>query len=653
MTNPTIDALWQQTSAFFQQGQFEKAMHGCQQVLSLNSNHVDAIFYQGVIVMQLGQFESAVRFFESVLSLNPDYPHAESNLGKSLMSLGRHEEANAVVESVVSKNPKSGMSWMMLGVIKTNLNLNNEAIVCTRKAIELNKNDVDAHQNLGQLLILQEDYEAAISNMTRSLEIFPQNKPIHNAIATAHFQLQQYDQAAAVYRQICEIDHGDLTAKSNLGSALAKAKKYADALIVFDEVLDVEPENATALSGRSWMLYRTQRLTESINGFRQAIELGDDDREAWLGLSNALSSMGQFGESQNILEKIFAEDPSDVGITNDFGVCMYHQLKHEEAIHWFEKALEMDPGRVEAEMGIAIAHLRMGRFSEGWKTFHTQPPDDTSPTHGMAGKRWGKQPLQGKRILFCGEQGIGDILQFVRYTRNLKQMGATVIVACRKQVHGLLEPSPWIDELTTMPPQPAKYDFFIEMTRLPGLFDTQVDTVPAEVPYIHAREDLAEYWREKIGNDAKIKIGINWQGSRSYGEDYLRSIPLKHFEILADIPGVQLFSLQQGYGEEQIKDARFPITVIGDTDGPATGPFLDTAAIMKCMDLIITSDTSAAHLAGALGIPVWVGLKTSPDWRWLLDRNDCPWYPTMKLFRQQSVNDWTGVFNRMKAELLS
>jgi hypothetical protein len=285
--------------------------------------------------------------------------------------------------------------------------------------------------------------------------------------------------------------------------------------------------------------------------------------------------------------------------------------------------------------------------------------------------------LHGRTILLHVEQGFGDIFQFIRYVPQVRESIGKVIVECHPPLVRVLRGVQGIDSVVALgSPLPA-FDVQTPLVSLPRIFGTTLATVPASIPYLHADADLVEQWREKqcevrgaecgvlrnAFDSARrtphvarvLKVGIAWQGNPTYRADRQRSIPLAHFAPLADVPGVQLISLQKGKGADQLgtwPGQHAPAT-LGNQFDEESGAFMDTAAVMKNLDLVITSDTAVAHIAGALAVPVWVPLALVPDWRWLLEREDCPWYPTMRLFRQKHFGRWEEVFHTMAGELMA
>ena len=292
----------------------------------------------------------------------------------------------------------------------------------------------------------------------------------------------------------------------------------------------------------------------------------------------------------------------------------------------------------------------MGRFEQGWagyewrwkcKEFGSLPP--------FQPPLWDGSFLDGRTILVHAEQGLGDTLQFIRYVPSLHQRGGRVILMCQPPLVRLLTRSPGIERLLAHGDPVPEFDVHTPLLSLPRLLGTTLESVPADVPYLEAEPQLVEAWRHRLGSYPGFKVGIVWQGNPKFRLDRLRSIPLAQFAPLARVPGVHQFSLQKGPGAEQLAAVtdRFPVTDLGRR----LDDFMDTAAVLKNLDLVISVDTAIAHLAGALGIPVWVALPFAPDWRWLMGREDSPWYPTMRLFRQTRPGQWEDVFHHIAEAL--
>ncbi len=428
----------------------------------------------------------------------------------------------------------------------------------------------------------------------------------------------------------------------------------------------------------------------------------------WFDEANACFLAGQYDEAETLYRQILQSDPWHVGANNNLGVILSSRGRHEEAIeHYhrvlacnphiaatynclgnallrlgrpqeaadsFTQAIRLSPNFAQPHNALGLAYLLMGDYERGWPEYEwrwgirdfveghieTSTPWAEYEARWLSGlpvpfaePRWDGSPLAGRTILLFAEQGFGDVIQFIRYAPLVKERGGTVIVHCQAELLSILASCGGIDQLLPRGTPPLPFDVHAPLPSLPGIFGTTVSTIPAKAPYLHADARLVEHWRQQLPPEPAFKVGIVWQGRPHLINAAQRSISLAEFAPLAAVPGVHLISLQKGHGRQQLEtlQGRFPIIDFGDRMDEESGPFMDTAAILQNLDLAIVPDTSIAHLAGALGIKVWIALPSTPDWRWLLDRSDSPWYPTARLFRQQRAGDWTSVFAQMATEL--
>ena len=332
----------------------------------------------------------------------------------------------------------------------------------------------------------------------------------------------------------------------------------------------------------------------------------------------------------------------------NLGLALYAQLKVDEAGECFRRALELKPGFAGAHGNLSHVMLLKGDFEQGWMEYEWRWESDQLLKREFREPRWMGEPLAGRTILLHAEQGLGDTFQFIRYAALLKGRGAKVIVECQRAMVKLLARCGAIDQVVATGDELPSFDVHSPLLSVPGIIGTTLENIPADVPYLFADPDLVDDWRERLKGLSGFRVGINWQGREGQGTFRLRDIPIECFAPIAQLPGVRLISLQKGEGRKELAGAGFPIFDPGEDVDTAHGGFMDTAAIMKNLDLVITSDTSVPHLAGALGVPVWLALPFVPDWRWLLDRSDSPWYPTMRLFRQRRPGDWAGCLGKCR-----
>jgi tetratricopeptide (TPR) repeat protein len=343
-------------------------------------------------------------------------------------------------------------------------------------------------------------------------------------------------------------------------------------------------------------------------------------------------------------------------------VASYKLGLEPELHHHFEVAWRLTPedhpNFIPLRLGQAGFWLEQGLYEQGFPAYEKY----TDLFHDRAGKIvvdtpwWRGEPLEGKTILLhAGLDGFGDAMQFIRYAPMVKALGATVLLACHESIAYLLAECIGIDlvipEGVKASPEHWRHDFHCPLTSLPAVLRTTLETVPAKVPYLAASEAAIAKWKPIIDAIPGFRVGVTWQGRPDHGNDRFRSIPLKAFAPLASIPGVSLVPLQKGFGREQVESCGFPLADLGDAY--QAGDWMDTAAVASQLDLIISPDSSIAHLGGALARPTWIALPRPAEWRWLRDREDSPWYPTARLFRQDRIGDWGPVFARMAHELES
>lgn len=403
--------------------------------------------------------------------------------------------------------------------------------------------------------------------------------------------------------------------------ALNELNRFDDALTDNNKALALAPNHFDALVSRSWIFYRGRRLDDSMASIRKALALRPDHP---LALSNE-------------------------------GVVLHEMKRTEEAILVYDRAITIEPDHAESRLGRAYSLLLLGRLNEGWRDHEYRWQawrTEAKRPAGVTAREWAGEDLNGRDVLVYTEQGLGDTIQFSRYLPLMQARGARITFLAPAILHRLLAPTLPGITLFGDPADVGPQDFRTPTLSLPFHFCTDISTIPHDVPYIFAEPALIEKWRARIGSHG-LRVGIAWQGNPVGSVDVGRSIPLTMFAALAGVPGLRLISLQKGFGAEQL--ASLPegmiVETLGDDFDAGPDAFVDTAAVMQSLDLVITSDTSIVHVAGALARPIWVALKYVPDWRWLLDRPDSPWYPTMRLFRQSTAGDWDGVFQEIRLAL--
>lgn len=431
-----------------------------------------------------------------------------------------------------------------------------------------------------------------------------------------------------------------------------RAGRLADAVRLYRQVLEANPRHALAWHQLALVAMQAGRCEEAVGLLRGAIELDGGRASFHHNLGTCCRVLGQLADAEASYAQALRIEPENLVTRAHWTQVLYARDDRAKAERAARDTLARERTSAEAHAMCGLLLLLRGELAEGfaeqeWR-LAVQPPRQELPPE----RKWDGRELVGKSILIHAEQGLGDTLQYVRYVALVKQRGGRPVLAAQRALLPLLRLSEICDIVPVEEPWP-ECDVHLPLLSLPAVFGTTLATIPFAVPYLRADEQLVDAWRQRFAGYPQLRVGIHWQGARTYVYDRTRSVPLSEFVALGQVPGVQLFSLQKGIGSEQLMSLgeKLDAVDLGPDLDNGEGAFLDTAAAMRNLDLVITSDTSIAHLAGALGLRVWTLLSTMADVRWLLDREDLPWYPTMRLWRQQHIGQWSPVFSRIAAEL--
>jgi Flp pilus assembly protein TadD len=444
----------------------------------------------------------------------------------------------------------------------------------------------------------------------------------------------------------------DLTAAwFNLAKLMTRLGRFADALPALDRGLALAPGDADALNTRSAVLRGLWRLEDAAASAEEALRRRPAFPEAAVNLGTALFKAGQPEAARAAYERAIALRPDYADAFCGLGLSLRALDRLDEARAAFDRAVSL--GCREAASGRGCLDLMLGRFEAGWEGYEARWVDGKSIAEalGVRYPLWRGPQAPPQRVLVINDHGLGDTIQFARYLPLMERAGAEPHFLCPAKLHRLIGP---LVGGRIFEREPAEVGFAaqIAISSLPRAFATRLDSIPAQVPYLHAEPERVARWAGRIGAQG-LRIGCVWQGNANPEADIARSFPLGALGVLAAVEGVRLISLQKGFGEEQTLQAApaFAVERLGANYDSGPDAFLDAAAAMMSLDLVVTCDTSIAHLAGALGRPVWVALKRDSEWRWLRGRDDSPWYPTMRLYRQTTAGDWAPVFAAMAEAL--
>jgi tetratricopeptide (TPR) repeat protein len=435
------------------------------------------------------------------------------------------------------------------------------------------------------------------------------------------------------------------------GMLLGDAGRLHDAADCFRRLTALQPDFAEAHGNLGIALQRLGRPDEAIESFRQALALRPD-AAAHFRLGVVLADRNKFDEAIACYRAALALDPGDAKAHYNLAHALGGLNRIDEALASYRLAFELDPKLAEARWNIALLRLLAGDFANGWRDYEWRWRGGIQPPHADYGgrPRWtGDAPLAGQRILLHAEQGFGDTIQFVRYANLLAARGATVLLEVQPELKPLLSLMPDVAGVSARGDKLPAFDCHFPLLSLPLAFATTPEKIPAEVPYLVAPPERVATWRARLAADGRRRIGIAWSGSRQRGNDHGRSIPLAALAPVLAASDCRFYAVQTECSD---RDAATLAGLWEVVDlRPQLGDFADTAAILANLDLVITIDTAVAHLAGAMARPVWIMLPFAPAWRWLLGRDDSPWYPTARLFRQHRPGDWAGVIDRVRAAL--
>ena len=567
---------------------------------------------------------------------------------KSFQS-GRLDVAERRCRKTLAADPAHADSLHLLGVIYGATNRPDLGIESIAQAVRSDPTNPEYFYNLGTLLQRQNRFDEAFKSYNIALQLKPDLGRAWMRLGDLLTQAQQLDDALLSYDRALALDAGNTEAANKSGQTLKELHRYDEALARFDLLAKLSPDNADAFCEMGICLFQLKRLDESVAHFRAAIGAKPDFVNALHNLGSALMELKRFDEALPILNRAIALGAGFAETYGNRGICLDWMMRRDEALASYRSALAAKPDYADAHWNLALNRLLAGDLRIGWVEAEWRWIAGSRKTpRTFAQPLWlGREPIEGKTLLLHNGEGFGDALQFCRYARLAAARGARVVLEIEPPLRDLLATLEGVSEIVALGEPLPPFDYHCPLSSLPLAFDTVLETIPSDVPYLSI-PDHPRDWRPWLGPAKGPRIGLVWSGNSQHSNDRNRSIELEKLLPLLDIEA-QFISLQKDLrprdaailgGRSDIRDA-----------GPELKSFSDTAALLSCIDLLITVDTSVAHLAGALGRPTWLLLPYVPDWRWLLDRDDSPWYPSLRLFRQADTAAWPPVIQRVKDAL--
>lgn len=610
----------------------------------------DALHLLAVIQASAGAHETALQTFARALEVRADSPEAWNNRGATLYDLDRFEEAVACFGKALDLRPGYAEARYNRGNAFRALGRFGEALECYGAVLSLRPDDAEAWNNQGTSLHSLARFEEALESFDRALALRADCAQAHyNRACTLH-SLARSAQALAAFDAALAIKPDLVEALLNRGNLLREFRRFEEALDSYERALAAAPDNAEIWNNRAQVLAALKRHAEALASCDAALAKRPDFPEAMNNRGTVLSGLGRFEEALACYDAAIALRPNFAEALCNRGLAQKELGLLPEALASYDQALAIEPEHPECQWNRAVSLLLAGSFAQGWRAYEWRRRRDNWIARDLPGPEWRGGAPANRRLYFYSEQGLGDAIQFARFAARLAKAGAHVFLEVRPCLKQLMGSLAGVSVIGKGEPLPA-FDAHLPLMSVPPLLQLAPGHFGQGVPYLSAEPERLAKWANRMP-PGEFRVGIVWQGNPFGDVDRGRSIPLRAFAPLSRIPGVTLVSLQKNDGLEQLEDpCGFEVATLGADFDAGPDAFLDSAAAIMALDLVISSDTAIAHLAGALGRPVWVALKHVPDWRWMLGRGDSPWYPSMRLFRQRQPGDWRSVFEQTAEEV--
>ena len=656
-----LDSLRKLASALKEQGELQKAIDCYKKALAMEPNSPGVLINLGSTLQEQGKLQEATDYYKKALTIEPNSLGALINLGGALKEQGELQEAIDYLKKALAMEPNSPGVLINLGSALQGQEKLQEAIDFYHKALAIKPNSLAALINLGSALQGQKKLQEAVDFCHKALAIEPNSLAALINLGSALQGQEKLQEAIGFYHKALAIEPNSQAALLNLGSVLVKKRELQKGIDYYKKVLAINPNSLTALIKLSGALQDQGKLEEAINCSRKALAIEPNSPRALVSLGGALMKKGEFQESIDYSRKALAIKTNSRGAMINLGAALAGLGELQECIIMYRKVISLSEDgsedQLSAHWNLALALLSSGDYENGWKEYEWRFRHKVKlHAHPLQLKKWdGYSNCSGDKLILITEQGLGDTLQFMRYVPCLRKKGMTIALCAQTKLHGLIQASGIATEVYShQDVHKLTTGEWLPLLSLPGYFNVGPNKPIINEPYIKVPEENILYWRQKLSAQKRPIIGINWQGNLNTEVSVLsgRSFPLKTFARISENIDASFLSLQKGSGSEQLTDCKFLDRFVDcQEEINLTWDFVDNAAIMMNCDLIITTDTCVAHLAGGLGRPTWLLLHKAPDWRWGMEGDTTFWYPSMRLFRQRERRNWQEVMDRVAVAL--
>ncbi len=644
------DSLIEQAIRHYQLGNLDRAVECCRNLIEVDPDSYEALHLLGIILNDTGLNRRAVDVFRKALSLGGSRLPILHDYGLALMNLGKFGKAAGVFGQIVEEVPTHIDSWHGLGQTELLREKFVDAITAFEKVLTQDPDRIEARISLSIALRKISRLKEAREHLQKIIDANPKNVAAQNNIGIVETELGNLSAAKVAFLTAIGVNSNYADAHYNLGNVYWNEMNFEVAAECYLKSLELGANYKFANYNLALCQQKLRNFGEALNLVNFLISdctAGSPELSRLLsGRANIYRDIGKFEEALNDIEEALALSPQDTELLGNKALTLLHAGDIDGSIAVYRAALWLDPDNDDIRSNFSQALLLGGFFIEGWSEFEVRlnSPALVEKQETMPGAIWRGEDLAGRHILIWCEQGLGDTIQFLRFVLLLSLKARRISLVCPDRLKALLNNfNGRINVIGNNEVMPDA-DYNVPLMSLPHLLG--IGEINNFDPYINADNNLIAQWGKYLGKRNKPRIGVNWQGNPSYGADHQRSIPLSYLRPLILNRKYEFVCLQQGFGLEQLVDFGGSLVEL-DRDLDKVAAFVDTAAIIANLDLVITSDTALAHLAGALGMPVWLLLPATPDWRWLLNRDYSPWYLNMRLFRQPVANDWTSVIEQV------
>ncbi len=648
---PDFAEAWSNRGMLLQTlGRRTEALESFDRALTLQPDHVGLLNNRAALLQQEGRYQDALADYDRALALQPDYPEALNNRGIAAYELGRLEDAVADYDRAIVLRPDYAAAFSNRGNALGKLQRHEEALASYERALALQPDHIDALNNRGITLRGLGRLDESLASHEAALKLRPADPHALVSRGLTLHDLDRLDEALKSHERALALQADHVEAHVNRGAVLHALGRLDEALASFDRALGHQPDNAEALTDRGTVLHDLARYGEALASHEQALESRPDDAVALDNRAATLHKLRRFDEALASLDRAISVRPDYAEAFSNRGVTLCDLKRFDEALASYDRALALRPDYADAHFLKSLTSLVTGDFAKGWAGYewrHKAPIARLKPP-ALAQPLWcGESDIAGRTILLHSEQGFGDSIQFCRYVPLLAARGARVVLQVEQPLCSLMATLDGVAQVVAKGDALSEFDLHCPLPSLPFAFATRLETIPADGPYLRATDSAAAQWHERLADARGLKVGLAWSGNPNHIRDRERSMPLAQLgPLLAQ--DATFVSLQKQYrpGEAEM------LALSGVRDFSAElNDFADTAALISTLDLVVTVDTGVAHLAGALGKPVWIMVTYAPDWRWLHGRDDSPWYQTARLFRQGDSRDWRDVVAHVRNAL--